>query len=250
MDREFVKNQLLKLGYAPEFVTDDMVDEFLLKLEEDDDFPVSPSKPKTSAKKVPSPSPSPKAKSKVRSPVRKVADPRPAPAELEYTDDEEYSEEAAPPPVKTVSAHRSPLKSPRKVHDDDDDEITNWSKRIRDIQKRAKGLDSQIQECRSAIMDPPTDDIEVDIPLYYGTAERKLDPYPTVKKKQSGGGGFIRPPPVRASRKPAGPNKAKGRRLLYEERFPPYVPGPEKRRDALRWQIRQKLEYSDPRYHQ
>jgi hypothetical protein len=99
-------------------------------------------------------------------------------------------------------------------------------------------------------MDPPTDKHGYqDVSLYYGTSERQLHPYPAVRKTVAGKGGFIRPPPIRASRKTGGQDAKKGKRLLYEERFPDYVPPPEKRRDDLRWKIRQQLAYSDPKYH-
>jgi hypothetical protein len=133
------------------------------------------------------------------------------------------------------------------VEDEDDEEIAGWKRRLRSIQKKAHDLDVQIQGCRQAVL--KADNEVKDVPLYFGTSERKRDPYPAVKSKVSGSGGFIRPPPIRASRRPAGPLKGKGRRLLYEERFPDYVPGPEQRRDKERWLIRQKLAYSDPKYH-
>jgi hypothetical protein len=126
------------------------------------------------------------------------------------------------------------------------DEIGEWSKRLRSVENKAHNLDSQIQECKAAILENQY----TDVPLYYGSAERGLDPYPAVHRKISGGGGFIRPPSVRASRRPTGKNAHNGKRLLYEQRFPDYVPPPERRRDALRWKIRQQIEYSDPRYHQ
>lgn len=242
LDRECVKQHLLRLGYGPEMLGDEMIDEFIQKLNEDDDMPASPSKPSPAQAKRGSP----QAK-KALSPPRQTASPtkpsqrmRADPEDDE--DDEDYDQPEKPPP------RRSPVKSARRQHYDDD-ELEGWSKRIGRIQQRGKDIDGLIQECRSTVMNPVEDET-VDVPLYWGTSERKLDPYPAVKKKVTGGGGFIRPPPVRASRRPTGSNKAKGRRLLYEERFPPYVPGPEKRRDALRWQIRQKLEYSDPKYRQ
>jgi hypothetical protein len=89
-----------------------------------------------------------------------------------------------------------------------------------------------------------------DVGLHAGGSGRKADPYAAQKRESAAGDGFIRAPPIRASRKPAGPKRESGRRLLYEERFPDYVPGPEKRRDELRWQLRKKLAYSDPKYHQ
>ena len=246
MDREFVRQQLLKLGHAPELLTDDLIDEFIVKLQEDEDLPPSPAKPskaspKKSPKASPKKSPSPKAK------VPKVPNRR-----VDLSSDDDYSDDVEEREKSQSKVTRSPHReSPkRRAREDDDEEISGWLKRIKQIDNRARKLDEKIQECRSAIIDPPTDDIADDVPLYYGKAERKPDPYPTVKKSFAGGGGFIRPPPIRASRRPAGPNKAKGRRLLYEERFPDYVPGPEKRRDALRWKLRQKLAYSDPKYHQ
>jgi hypothetical protein len=129
----------------------------------------------------------------------------------------------------------------------EEDEINQWSKRLKSLQEKGRHLDAQIQECRSAIMDAPTDDaVAHDVSLYYGTSERKLHPYPAVRRSVAGGGGFIRPPPIRSSKRIGGANR--GKRLLYEQRFPEYGPPPERRRDALRWKIRQQLEYSDPRY--
>jgi hypothetical protein len=119
-------------------------------------------------------------------------------------------------------------------------------KRLKTLQTKGRDLDAQIQECRSAIMDPPPNAQAEDVSLYYGTSERKLHPYPAVQKSVAGGGGFIRPPPIRASKRVGGSNK--GKRLLYEQRFPDYVPPPERRRDELRWKIRQQLAYSDPKY--
>jgi hypothetical protein len=163
--------------------------------------------------------------------------------------------DSAGEPERVESPRTAPKglrKSPRKAAaEDDKDEVGEWSRRLKTIQAKTRGLDSQIQECRSAIIGPSADEPSYkDVPLYYGTSERGLDPYPAVSRRVSGGGGFIRPPPARAGRKPAGQRLRKGRRLLYEERFPDYVPPPERRRDELRWRIRQQLEYSDPRYHQ
>jgi hypothetical protein len=135
--------------------------------------------------------------------------------------------------------------------DDLGDEITQWSKKLKSIENKAQNLDSQIRQCKSAIIDSAAGETQyTDVSLYYGNAECGLDPYPAVKRKISGGGGFIRPPPVRTSRRQVGKNAHTGKRLLYEQRFPDYVPPPERRRDALRWRIRQQIEYSDPRYHQ
>ena len=248
MDREFVRQQLLKLGHSPELLTDDLIDEFIEKIQEDEDLPPSPAKPKASPKKSPKMSPPKKSPSPKPKPVSTKLSSR----RVEPSTDDDYSDDVEEPERSQSKVTRSPHReSPkRRARDDDDEEINGWLKRLKQIDNRARKLDEKIQECRSAIIDPPTDDITSDVPLYYGKAERKRDPYPTVKKSFAGGGGFIRPPPIRASRRPAGPGKAKGRRLLYEERFPDYVPGPEQRRDALRWKLRQKLAYSDPKYHQ
>ena len=93
---------------------------------------------------------------------------------------------------------------------------------MKDLNRKAKNLDHQIEECRSAIMEWPME--YVDVPLYCGTSERKLDPYPSVPNRN---GGFIRQPPIRSSRRS---NSKKRRKLLYSERFPDYVPPPERRR--------------------
>ncbi|OHS94441.1 hypothetical protein TRFO_39345 [Tritrichomonas foetus] len=249
MDREFVKQQLIKCGYTD--VTDEIVDEFLERLQEDDELPITPTSPKRA-------SPKPVKKS---SPVSKRESPpkqKPRFANVEDDDDEdvdddEYDEVEESPAkynqTKRISSQKaaSPKRSTRasgslNKKDEMDDEIRGWMKRVKVIENKGRELDNQMQQCRTAIIDPPAD--EVDVPMYFGTSERKLDPYPTVKKKAAGG--FIRPPPIRSSRKVV--NK-KGRRLLYEERNPEYIPPPERRRDELRWQIRQKLIYSDPKYH-
>lgn len=165
---------------------------------------------------------------------------------------EEEEEELEEIPQPKRNSRISPRKEAkpqvvRKSQRSVDDEIQEWSSRLNNIRQKAKDLDSQISQCREAIIHSHGE--KVDIPMYFGSSERKLDPYPAVNKQLVGG--FIRPPPVRASRQKVGTvPKGKGRRLLYEERFPDYVPPPERRRDALRWQIRQKLAYSDPKYHQ
>ncbi|OHT01328.1 hypothetical protein TRFO_07550 [Tritrichomonas foetus] len=249
-----------------------MLDEFIEQLKEDDDASFSPSKGNYSPEKIRnSPkAPTKRAQSNTRAPpqqyIHEDDEDDENPNGYEADDDEEDIEDMPPPPQKTsltrrqqttttrssVNNSRSNLptkkanntrKGPANINkDEEDEEIINWSKKIKSIQNKGQNLDDQMQQCRSAIIDPPTD--VADVPIYFGTSERKLDPYPTVKKKMTGG--FIRPPPVRSSRKAGGP---KGRRLLYEERVPDYVPPPERRRDALRWQIRQKLIYSDPKYH-
>ncbi|EAY16023.1 hypothetical protein TVAG_277890 [Trichomonas vaginalis G3] len=169
-------------------------------------------------------------------------------------------ENQAPKPSKETKINSSSKQSSPKRNnpvsnsklqnnDDDDEETAQWAKRIQDLRNKADQLDQNLQECRDIIMeDPPEDDgVEVDVPMYFGTSERKLDPYPAVKKELVGG--FIRPPPVKPNKKKGPVAAKKGRRLLYEERFPDYVPPPERRRDSLRWSIRQKLAYSDPAYH-
>lgn len=245
-NREKLRQQLAKCGFPS--LDDDLLDEFIESLKDRGDGFSSSISERSSPKK----SGSIQKSSNITNPSnnKKVSLP-----EANTDDDEEIEEEEeveAPPPkprpIKTTSKTSSPKRrSPQKMtlaeKYDEDEEINNWSKRIRTIQSKAQDLDSQIIECRKAIVDDDVGD-EKDVPLYFGTSERKLDPYPTVKKKMSGG--FIRPPPVRTSRKTTGP---KGRRLLYEERNPEYIPPPERRRDELRWQIRQKLIYSDPKYH-
>ena len=268
-DRDFVRNQLQRMGFSD--VTDEMLDEFLAHLREDDDVSGSPqqSKKRSSPTKL---SQSPKQQTKKnttlskQSPLKRSKQPD-TDSEDDYDriDDENEPPSAQPTragkqiqtrfssstaqkrttstnPV-TSSSSTTKRKVPAQVdRDEEDDEILNWSRRLKAIQAKAQTLDTQIQECRSAIIDPPTE--EANVPLHFGNSDRKQDPYPTVKRKMTGG--FIRPPPVRQSRKAGGP---KGRRLLYEERVPEYIPPPERRRDALRWQIRQKLIYSDPKYH-
>ena len=156
-----------------------------------------------------------------------------------------------PSPQKQTTEKKSPVKQTRKRSEDleIDEETDSFEQRIKALKEKAASLDETLQQCRDVVLSPPEDGPdEVDVPLYAGTSERKLDPYPTVKKQYVGG--FIRPPPVKPSKRPVGASKKKGRRLLYEERHPEssYVPPPERRRDALRWSIRQKLIYSHPDY--
>ena len=124
-----------------------------------------------------------------------------------------------------------------------DNEISQWSQKLRSIKNKGKLLDHDILQCKLAITSP-CEEI-VDVPIYYGpNAEYQRDPYPVVSIRKSGG--FIRPPPIKGTRKHIHPN---GHKLTYDERFPYYLPAPERRRDELRWKIRQKLIYSDPKYH-
>jgi hypothetical protein len=147
-----------------------------------------------------------------------------------------------------LAAEPKPVVLPRRAPAD---ELGQWLRRLKAVQAKVNGLESQILECRTAIIDPSADETsDKEVLLHSGTLQRRVDPYPAVGRRVSGGGGFIWPPCGRASRKPAGQRTKKRRRLLYEERFPDYVPPPERRRDQLRWRMRQQLEYSDPRYHQ
>jgi hypothetical protein len=226
-----VRAQLAKSGYTD--IPDDLLEEFTRRLQEDDEFDFTPANPP--------PRTSPPKPAKKQKPPKKAPPP---------PDDSSSSAEDEPPPRAEPSPRKAPVKHAPSRHADSDDEIHGWAQRLQAIQAKARTLDSHIQECRSVIMDPPAGGRDTDVGLYFGTSERKLDPYPTVKRQYAGGGGFIRPPPVNASRKQPGSKKPSGKRLLYEERFPDYVPGPEKRRDDLRWEIRKKLAYSDPKYHQ
>ncbi|EAY16686.1 hypothetical protein TVAG_066910 [Trichomonas vaginalis G3] len=190
-----------------------------------------------------------------REPIKKSnkSPPKPSIKAAAFEDDDDE-----PAPIRNASSNASPKREshkraspvrsskPKQI---DDDETEKWTKRIQELRNKADQLDQSLQECRDIIMaDPPEDDgAEVDVPMYFGTSERKLDPYPAVKKELVGG--FIRPPPIKPSKRKGPPVPKKGRRLLYEERFPDYVPPPERRRDNLRWSIRQKLAYSDPAYH-
>jgi hypothetical protein len=227
-----VRVQLERSGYKD--IPDSILEEFTRRLQQDDEFAFS-----STAPPVEDSPPKPVHKPRV------VLERPPSPPEPQSHEAKQPAAGENVPANTSIRHKRSPTKQANQ-----DDELASWSKRIQGIQAKAKTLDSQIQECRSVIADSPVKPHEVDVGLYFGTAGRPLDPYPTVKKNHAGGGGFIRPPPIRASRKPAGPKKSSGRRLLYEERFPDYVPGPEQRRDALRWEIRKKLAYSDPQYRQ
>ena len=161
-----------------------------------------------------------------------------------------------PEPIERVPVKKTKRVQVAEEFDDDnnenDDETEEFENRIKALKLKASELDQTLRECRDVVLSPADDEDNqgaLDVPMYYGTSERKLDPYPAVKKELAGG--FIRPPPVKPSKKPVGANKKKGKRLLYEERHPEssYVPPPERRRDSLRWSIRQKLVYSHPDYH-
>jgi hypothetical protein len=217
-----VRQNLLSLGYRD--LSDSLVEEFAQRLQEDEGFTLSPQKPSPAEAE----------------PRKRSAAPR-KPAELISGSDSE------PEDVPNAQSRApAPGEKPLKVtFDTNDDEISEWSKRLKILHAKGQSLDTQIKECRSAIMDDPGDAVQ-DVSLYSGTSERKLHPYPAVQRSVAGGGGFIRPPPVRSSKRATGPSK--GKRLLYEQRFPDYVPPPERRRDELRWKIRQQLAYSDPKY--
>jgi hypothetical protein len=225
MDPEFlqaVHENLLSLGYKN--LSDTLVKEFAQRLQQDEGLALSPAVGTR--------------KTAQRSEQPKVSHDESVCGAEESEDEPEFR------PTKIASP---PRKSESKI----EDEISQWTRKLRSIENKAQNLDSQILECKSAIIDPAAgEDQCTDVSLYYGSAERGLDPYPAVHRKVSGGGGFIRPPSVRASRRPVGKNAHKGKRLLYEQRFPDYVPPPERRRDSLRWKIRQQIEYSDPRYHE
>jgi hypothetical protein len=223
-----VKEQLLSLGYQD--VSDALAEEFAKRLQEDEDFTLSihvrPSPPKR--------------------PVQLKRQPPPQPDSSDSGSENEPLA-AQSPPGKIASKPRC---RPANGGENESDEVSQWANRLRAIQAKGKKLDSQMRECQSALTDSPRDDHPYqDVSLYYGTSERQLHPYPVVPKSVAGAGGFIRPPPIRASRKAAGGDSRRGKRLLYEERFPDYVPPPERRRDDLRWKIRQQLAYSDPKYH-
>ena len=249
-NREFIRKNLIMNGIKD--VDDDLLDEFIESLKANGDLLSTsnenvPPERSTKRNNYPTRLNQPQKGSRIPKPnTTKLIDEDEEEEEIDNEEEEEIEEmppkRTQPKQIKsTVNAQRkNTKKSSERL--EEDEEINNWSKRLKSIQSKALNLDTQIAECRKAIVDDQVED-EKDIPLYFGTSERKLDPYPTVKKKMSGG--FIRPPPVRSSRK-TGP---KGRRLLYEERNPEYVPPPERRRDELRWQIRQKLIYSDPKYH-
>ena len=256
-NREFIRQQLAKCGYKN--LNDDLLDGFIESLKDGGDL-LSTSKGNLSPERSSMISQSSGVNNRTVHQTRlnqtskrysETTNEQEDLNEEEELEDEEEEEIEEPLPKKIQSkSTRYSVNTQKKNSNknsvinkyEEDEEISNWAKKLKSIQSKAQSLDTQISECRKAIIDDEVDD-EKDIPLYYGTSEGKLDPYPTVKKKMSGG--FIRPPPVRSSRK-AGP---KGRKLLYEERNPDYVPPPERRRDALRWQIRQKLIYSDPKYH-
>lgn len=260
-NREFIRQQLVKCGFKD--LNDELLDGFIESLKDGGDL-LSTSKGNTSPERPSTISQSSTSnRNRYQTRLNQGSNKYSATSTLheqeedlieeeeEVDDDDEEEEIEEPLPRRTqLKSTRNSINTQKKNSNknsisskyDDDEEISNWSKRLKSIQSKAQNLDNQISECRKAIVDDQVDD-EKDVPLYFGTSERKLDPYPTVKKKMSGG--FIRPPPVRSSRK-TGP---KGRKLLYEERNPEYIPPPERRRDGLRWQIRQKLIYSDPKYH-
>ena len=185
-------------------------------------------------------------------PQKKPAKAAPKVAQKEISPQKKTTATASPQkaaPAKKAPAARAARRNDADSDSMNDEETDDFEQRIKALREKAASLDETLQQCRDVVLSPPDDGPdEVDVPLYAGTSERKLDPYPTVKKQYVGG--FIRPPPVKPSKRPLGAAKKKGKRLLYEQRHPEssYIPPPERRRDALRWSIRQKLIYSHPDY--
>ena len=155
-------------------------------------------------------------------------------------------EDSDSPIEKEISKPIFKKKKKINLNEDIDEELKQWNQKMTLLQNKADSLDQNLQQCKSAILNPPTTQPDVDIPLYFGTSEIKLDPYPVVKGEYDGG--YIRPPPSKNLKKKTIKQNPKGRKLLYEEKFPDYVPPPDRRRDALRWSIRKKLIYSHPDY--
>lgn len=234
MDHDFVKEQLTKLGYKN--LTDELIDEFLEKMQEDDELPIIPTIPRRFHEEI---------DQQINSTERKNSH------NVIYIEKSSQQNTVSKRNQTNVKSTNS-IQSARKNHKSKaiskkdvskDDEILEWSSKLKSIKKKGKKLDDHIQRYRSTTI-KLSDEI-IDIPIYFGPdAERIRDPYPFIKKRKSGG--FIRPPPIRGTRKYIHPN---GHKLTYEERFPYYIPVPERRRDELRWRIRQKLVYSDPKYH-
>jgi len=152
-----------------------------------------------------------------------------------------------PEPVIINSPPRETSKKRFSQNKLEDEELKQWQQKMSLFENKAVDLDKKLEECRSVILHPPKKCEDIDTPLYYGSSERKLDPYPAVKSHLNGG--FIRPPPIKSKRKKTVCGSNRGGRLLYEERFPDYVPPTELRRDQYRWEVRQKLIYSGPEYH-
>lgn len=238
MDHEFVKEQLEKLGYKN--LDDEIIEEFLEKLQEDGDLPVIPTIPKrfyskeVYSKNVSQKKSSHSTKTQTNTNIEKRSDQR----LKKINKNEEFAVKSS----KTVRNHHKASYYPKK-NGSKGNEISEWSNKLQSIKNKGRELDENIKKCKLAITYSP--DEPIDVPIYFGpTADYKRDPYPVVWKKKSGG--FIRPPPIRGTRKHIHPN---GHKLTYKERFPDYVPAPERRRDEHRWKLRQKFIYSDPKYH-
>jgi hypothetical protein len=224
---ETVRAQLEKSGYTD--IPDSLLEEFTHRLQNDDEF---------SFTAAPPPSTSPPRKSKPSK--------EPTPPPTSTTNTIVHPPEPTPDPSRT----RTSVSSQNSLKKNDyDPEISHWSERIHAIQKKAGNLDSEIRGCKSSVIHSPRGSRSggVDVKIYFGAAVKPSDPYPAVIREYASGG-FIRPPPVRASRRKWGSAQEPKKRLLYKERFPDYVPVTDNRRDELRWEIRKKVVYSDPKY--
>lgn len=244
MDHEFVKDQLEKLGYKD--LDDDIIEEFLEKLQEDGDLPVIPTIPKRFYSEKHYKENITQKKSTFSTKTQKNTNlEKKSERKIKNNSKKEEIIIKSSRTVRTSHGTKTShgMKTSQKKTDSNDREISELSQRLKLLKNKGKELDEDIKQCKLAITNSPNE--IVDVPIYFGpNANNQRDPYPVVSIRKTGG--FIRPPPIRGTRKHIHPN---GHKLTYEERFPYYIPVPERRQDELRWKIRQKLIYSDPKYH-
>ena len=224
MDPEYIRAQLAKCGYTD--ISDDLLHEFITRLEKEGDvtsikiishrFP--PRRLKRSASAGSRSSKRNQQTKKKRSPSSPLRNPR---------RQSQSKSSKATSPAKEETETTTTIVS----HNFNDPEISQWTAKLKILRSRGNSLSSRIQKLRSSLHS--TNDY-VDCPVSFGKTRNKYDPYPIVHRGITGG--FIRPPPIRSSRR---------RKLKIG---PEYIPPPERRRDDYRWKIRQKLIYSDPRY--
>jgi hypothetical protein len=142
-------------------------------------------------------------------------------------------------PAHTTERNRQTHKRvpKRKIEKDSepDEEVDGWAKRIYALGVKGETIATRIDEYRSLILDPPTKPRRTAPELHYGSPRRPFDPYPKVGPEDAESG-LVAPPPIHG-----GKHGRPGGKAARKEPVPDYVPGPEQRRNALRWEIRKKL---------
>lgn len=152
--------------------------------------------------------------------------------------------------------NNSTSKISKKSTADPETEVSNYSNKISELQKKAISLDLQLQACADTVsVDSPRK--RKKDPLYLFDFEDYCDPYAPLDKFKPGAG-FIRPPPHVGIRRRfpilksdvCYPPPDFVAQLRASERKPtPYVPGNAQRQDDLRWRLRERFTYSHPDYH-